>query len=118
MISTGDPERDAELAKDFQSNKKSSGNDPDETRGTEAQATAAKTLRMAGDEEEAEEVSANFQAWVHKLNGLGDKDDARTEIRMRGTMSLPEAIYLLRNINYEEIAETLRKKLKKLGEEV
>lgn len=115
MISTGDPERDAELSREFNESK-SPGVDPGSTKAIDNRSF---TLGSEDEsEEEGETISPNFQAWVHKLNAMENEEDARTEIRMRGSMTIEEASYLLKNISHETIQTLLRKKLKKIGEAV
>lgn len=108
MISTGDAERDAEQA----SNQV----------GEPSEKFIAKAKSMDGvdfsqDEEEVDPISANFKAWVIKLNQMGDDTAAiENELRMRGPMTLEEATYLLKNCDNEDIQAKLTKKLRRLAE--
>lgn len=112
LISTGDPEQDAALA--------------EKQVGEKSENFVKKSSSVEGvnfadeeDEEAVDPVSANFKAWVIKLNGLAeDTASIENELRMRGQMSLEEAVYLLKNCENEDIQNKLKRKLKKLGENV
>lgn len=108
-ISTGDPERDSEVADQLG---KTSEN-------FVAKASSISDVNFAEDEdEEQDKVNANFRAWVIKLNTLTDIAEVENELRMRGNMTLDEAFFLLKNCDHEEIQEKLTKKLRKLGQAV
>ena len=111
MVSTGDLDRDAELQSDYEkSNQKfvvnaSKANGPD-------------SINLGNDEEEEEDpISANFKAWVIRLNEISDEDEARNEVKLRGSMSLEEAEYLMKKIVHNNISSYIAKRLKKINKE-
>lgn len=104
-ISTGDAERDAELSAAAQ----------DGPAGENKSFVKKINFDDAG-EPEAVKVEAGFEAWVIKLNGMNSLDDVRTELRMRGDMTIEEAVYLMKNCDHDPIADKIRKRLVKLGE--
>ena len=106
MISTGDPDRDAELS--------AAANDGPS--GKNQSFVKKVNFDEAEDMPEEVKVSAGFQAWVIKLNSTNDLEDVKSELRMRGDMSIDEAIYLMKNCDHETVSEKVRKRLVKLGE--
>ena len=103
-ISTGDPERDAELA------------DTTDLEGKPNSFVERKVNLGDDDEEEADAISAQFRAWVLKLNAMTDVDEVKSELKTQGDMDIEEAIYLMTHIDHEEIQDRIRKRLMKLGE--
>lgn len=67
------------------------------------------------DEEPAGEVSANFKAWVNKLNAMPDEDDAMNTLRLKSELSMDECQYLIDNCTHSRIANGLKRKLEKLN---
>jgi hypothetical protein len=109
-ISTGDPEADeALLAAEASSKVGSKGFIKNISKGE---------VDFNDDEEPEDPVGANFKGWVGKLNSMEDQGDVESEIKMRGKMSLDEAMYLLRNVDHEGVQEKLKAKLRKIGQEV
>ena len=105
MISTGDPERDAELEEESKK------------QARKESFIEKKTLDMNDDDDEPiDPIEPQFKAWVIRLNSLDNVDDVSSEIRMRGEMDIAEAVYLMKNCDHEQISERIRKKLMKIGE--
>jgi hypothetical protein len=105
MISTGDMNRDKELSE--------AANDGP---AGKANNFVKKVNFDETEEDEVAQVEAGFQAWVIKLNGMNSVEDVKTELRMRGDMTIEEAIYVMKNCDHDPITEKIRKRLVKLGE--
>lgn len=109
MISTGDPEMDAQLEAQANGEKpKSLSENPN--------AFVEKRTVDLNEEDEDEKISAQFRAWVLKLNSFEDEEDAMLELKNNGQMEIDEAVYLMKNVTHEAISERIRKRLLKLGE--
>lgn len=106
-ISTGDLDRDEELQRNFD---KSGGNKSFIGAGTE---DSPGTINF-GEDEEIDPISPNFRAWVNKLNDMSEAEDALSEVKMRGNMSMEEAEFLMNNCIHEMISSGVAKRLKKL----
>lgn len=105
-VSSGNPEQDEQ----------------DEDKGEKrAEAFVKKVGSVAFDdadegEDEGNEVSANFKAWVEKVNAIEDSDDAFNEVRMYGALEMQEAQYLHKKCTHQNIVSKLAKKLGLTGD--
>lgn len=111
LITTGDEDRDAEYAKQSanaiaKTVSESGGN-----------MKASGSFSLGDDEETADPISANFKAWVVKVNNIEDEDEAYSEVRNRGTMTMEEAEYLMKHVTHDVISSGIAKRMKKLAEE-
>lgn len=65
-----------------------------------------------GAEEEDEEVSAGFKAWLQKLNNMANVEAAINEVQLRGEFSDLEMHYVVANVKHERIRAGFSKRLK------
>lgn len=112
--------REAGMAKGIGKNVNvTNGHEDEEEENAEPSKTAVKRKNVSvvsladpdGEDDEESSVSAGFQAWVSKLNHLGDAKLARNEIRNRGELEEEEAHYMMENIKYPKIKASLAKAL-------
>lgn len=91
----------------------SNGDDEDTPEERPVQRKNVSVVSLAGDDTDTEAtVSASFQAFVMKLNGMATSKEARNAIKVRGgELSEEEARYMLENIKHEKIQASLRRAL-------
>jgi hypothetical protein len=88
--------------------------DEDEERVEEVKRKRVSVVSLSrddNDEDEKATVSVAFQAWVSKLNALGNEASARNEVRSRGELEEEEAHYMMEYIQYPKIKRSLAKAL-------
>lgn len=112
MISTGDLDRDEELQNQFAKNTKEATNSF--IKASSGAMDSPGSINFGEDEEEVDPVSPNFKAWVNKVNTIDDADEAFGEVRMRGSMEMVEAEYLMKNCVHNKISQTIAARMKKL----